>query len=144
MNKERILKILSIVFPSGVFAVVCLMTVIFGNYVYIFEWMKYNFHFQCMLWIVVLILQLFKKRIIAIYISLGNPAGIIGGQFIGDWIRSTNMAKITDGMSAEQIYHLSKHYGVFIWFLILVIFAAVGCVLYLFRKKEPYHKKAVS
>ena len=92
-----------------------------------------------MLWIVVLILQLFKKRIIAIYIPLGNPAGIIG-----DWIRSTNMAKITDGMSAEQIYHLSKHYGVFIWFLILVIFAAVGCVLYLFRKKEPYHKKAVS
>lgn len=129
-------KIINTVLLLGIFVAVYFLATIFGNDLYMFGWLAYNFHFQWLICAAILILLLLKKRILAIFISIGNFIGIIGGQFIGDWIRDINIAKIYDEMSAEQKHQLSNHPGVFIWLLILLILTALGCALYYFGKEK--------
>ncbi|MDO5716425.1 MAG: hypothetical protein Q4Q17_01370, partial [Tissierellia bacterium] len=60
------------------------------------------------------------KEIYAYALSIGNFVGIWIGEFLGRWMKTKNMMKIHEGLSAEEIYRLQHHPGFEIW---------IGCIL---------------
>lgn len=101
--------------------------------IYLYEWTSK--HLYCGTWIIMLILCVRKKVDVAWFITAGNVLGIVIGQLLGDFIKNIRMKKITVETSAEDVYQLSHHYGVFIWILFVFIIFLVG---------ELLHKRKVS
>ena len=87
--------------------------------VYVFEWTSHRYYLY--IWLGVLILTYLGKKHISYAITLSNVIGLFIGQYLGDYIQSINMAKITNNTDAENIYRLSKHYGVFIWIFCIIL-----------------------
>lgn len=94
---------------------------------YLFIWTAHNNYLY--LWVICVILTIFRKPLVAYSITVGNVAGVIIGQYLGDYIQAVRSAKITDTMSVEMIYYLENHYGAFIWLLVILVSIAVGILL---------------
>ncbi|WP_099206099.1 hypothetical protein [Scatolibacter rhodanostii] len=107
---------------------------------YFFEWTAD--HYYSYLWVAVFWLTAIGKLKFSIPLSAGNFVGVFAGQFLGDYIRNKNMAKITEAMTAEQQYQLQSHPGFQIWMNTLVIFLVSGLAIsiYLGRKKQKKRK----
>jgi len=98
-----------------------------GKDLYVFEWLSHNRY--CYVWIAVILLLIFKQDTASIFLSVGNIAGVLLGHFIGNFLNARSMSQITDSMDQEEIYHLSTHYGVYIWAITVVIFLIIGIVM---------------
>lgn len=94
---------------------------------YLFIWAAHNNYLY--LWVIAVILAIFQKPSVAYSITAGNVAGVIIGQYLGDYIQAVRSAKITDTMSAEMIHHLSNHHGALIWLIVILVSIAVGILL---------------
>lgn len=102
---------------------------------YLFIWTADNNYLY--LWIIAILLVILKKPFAAYSITAGNIAGVIIGQYLGDYIYAVRSAKITDTMSAEMIHHLSNHHGAFIWLLVVLLSIAAGILLQIrYAKKD--------
>lgn len=53
---------------------------------------------------------------------------------MGDYIRNQSMLKITEDMSAQKKYELSKHYGVFIWIECILASIIISLIIELIKK----------
>lgn len=103
--------------------------------VYVFEWTSRRYYLY--IWLGVLILTYLDKKYISYAITLSNVIGLFIGQYLGDYIQSINMAKITNNTDAENVYRLSMHYGVFIWiFCIMLAVLTVIMVSYYYDVKK--------
>lgn len=94
---------------------------------YLYKWTAD--HKYLYIWIIILILTIYRQHIIALLLTCGNVIGVLIGQSLGDYIRNENMKKITEIMTAEQVYHLQKHYGFVIWILTLFAFLVIGTII---------------
>ncbi|OLR64160.1 hypothetical protein [Peptoniphilus porci] len=97
------------------------------NNVYVFEWTSHRYYLY--LWLGVLILTYLDKKYISYAITLANVIGLFIGQYLGDYIQSINIAKITNNTDAENIYRLSKHYGVFIWIFSIMLAILIAIMI---------------
>lgn len=109
-----------------------LISNIFFNSFYLFEWIIHNKIFYIGLGLLSVILASVNKNI-GWGTTLGNAFGLFVGHFLGEYIRMQSMLKITPDMSTHMQYQLSKHYGVFIWIGCIVI---SGLVFALFELKN--------
>ena len=91
---------------------------------YLFVWTAQNKY--CYIWVLSLLLILMQKPLISYCITLGNILGIFIGQYLGDHLRAVSMSKITQYSTAEEQWHLSLHYGVLIWIIVIVLVSAIG------------------
>ncbi|MDO5726051.1 MAG: hypothetical protein Q4P29_07140 [Tissierellia bacterium] len=98
---------------------------------YLFEWTSR--HLYLYIWVLVLAFVLTDNKILAKAIVYGNIAGIIIGQFLGDFIRNQNISKITSDMNAEQIYRMHKHPGFQIWIIVMIISIVISLI---FKKRK--------
>lgn len=71
--------------------------------------------------------------------TLGNICGLFLGRFIGDYIKTQSMLRITEDMSVQMKYQLSKNYGVFIWIWCILIFILISLVIELVKKIYNNH-----
>jgi len=102
--------------------------VILDRSFYLFRWTADNRYIY--IWVIVIILTLKDKKIVALSITLGNMTGIIIGQFLGDYIKYINQAKITDDTSPEIVWSLVEtHRGFQIWIMTLLIFIICGFLI---------------
>lgn len=71
--------------------------------------------------------------------SIGIVGGLFIGNYLGDYIRALNVAKITSGMSNQEIARLHRNHGSVIWIAIIfgfVIVSAGAEILIRKRKKD--------
>ncbi len=104
---------------------------IFNNY-YLFEWTAS--HLYLYTWLIAIVLILSKKYSYALMLSLANFFAVFIGQFVGDYLKQLNMAKITTTNDAETIAHLSNHHG-FEIYLSLILITMIG--FFIIDKKRP-------
>ena len=88
-------------------------------------------------WIVTWLLLFFDKTIAAMFHTVGTVVGLIIGQLSGDLLRAKRMAMIQEDTSPMQVYQLSRHFGVYIWFAIQLLFLVVGILVgWCYKKKR--------
>ena len=101
-----------------------------------FVWTAQNKY--CYIWVLSLLLILMQKPLISYCITLGNILGIFIGQYLGDHLRAVSMSKITQYSTAEEQWHLSLHYGVLIWIIVIVLVSAIGLIYSIYMKKHRH------
>lgn len=116
---------------TGSFLILYLVSIVFLRDVYLPDWTAQNHYLY--LWIAPIILDLLNLHWVSVSITLGNLAGIVFGQLLGDSIVRLNIAKITPEMSPGQAQQLRTHPGFLIWLGFLLIFTVAG--IYLQKKK---------
>lgn len=94
--------------------------------VYLFEWLARARY--CYVWAAVVVLILFDQTLISYCVTFRTLCGAFVGQNLGDYIKARNIAKITPDMSNEMKYHLSYHYGAFIFAIVVLSFTALGII----------------
>ena len=112
---------------AGSFLILYLVSIVFLRDVYLPDWTAQNHYLY--LWIAPIILDLLDLHWASVSISLGNLAGVVFGQIIGDFIVRINTAKITPEMAPGQAQQLRTHPGFLIWLGFLLIFTAAGIYL---------------
>lgn len=106
---------------------------------YLFVWTAQNKY--CYIWVLSLLLILMQKPLISYCITLGNILGIFIGQYLGDHLRAVSMSRITQYSTAEEQWHLSLHYGVLIWIIVIVLVSVIGFLYTIYTKKKSGHLK---
>lgn len=106
---------------------------------YLFVWTAQNKY--CYIWVLSLLLILMQKPLISYCITLGNILGIFIGQYLGDHLRAVSMSRITQYSTAEEQWHLSLHYGVPIWIIVIVLASVVGLLYTFYVKTKCRHLK---
>lgn len=106
---------------------------------YLFVWTAQNKY--CYIWILSLLLILMQKPLISYCITLGNILGIFIGQYLGDHLRAVSMSRITQYSTAEEQWHLSLHYGVLIWIIVIVLASVIGLLYTFYVKTKCRHLK---
>ena len=113
---------LLIVFSAYVMCYLLSQTVF--HEVYLFEWTAD--HYYLFLWaapVTFCFLEMYKAALIT---TIGNWAGILTGQVLGDFIIKINTAKITPDMYIGKVWQLKTHYGVLIWLAVFLISFIIG------------------
>ena len=90
---------------------------------YLFEWMYRNSYAYVWVFAVIGGLVLFET---GLFISLYDIVAIAIAQMIGEKIKTANVAKITENMSAEEVYHLQAHPAFKIWVCLMLL-----CLIFL-------------
>ena len=106
---------------------------------YLFVWTAQNKY--CYIRVLSLLLILMQKPLISYCITLGNILGIFIGQYLGDHLRAVSMSRITQYSTAEEQWHLSLHYGVLIWIIVIVLASVVGLLYTFYVRTKCRHLK---
>lgn len=123
-------KFLFIVFFAYVLCYLLSQTVL--HEIYLFEWTAD--HYYLCLWaasVIFCFLEMYKAALIT---AIGNWAGILIGQLLGDFIIKINATKITPDMYIGKVWQLKTHYGVLIWLAVFLISFIVGIII---EKRTP-------
>lgn len=105
--------------------------------IYLFEWASEDGRYL-LVWIPVAVLILAGQYWVSSALAVGDLAGIVIGQLLGDGIAAWNSAKITPDMDAGAIYQLQTHYGAFILLAVLLIFLTAGIALQVRQRKKSF------
>lgn len=100
---------------------------------YLFKWIAHNKVIYIAVALIAILITFFRKNI-GYSITLGNICGLFLGCFIGDYIQNQSMLRITEDMSSQTKYELSKHYGVFIWICCILISILISLIIELVKK----------
>lgn len=92
--------------------------------IYLFEWTA-NHYYLC-LWAAPVTFCFLEKYKAALITAIGNWAGILIGQSLGDFIIKVNAARITPDMYVGKVWQLKTHYGVLIWLAVFLLSFIVG------------------
>ena len=123
-------RFLLIVFSAYLLCYLLSQTVL--HEIYLFEWTAA--HYYLCLWVASVtfcFLGLYKAALIT---TIGNWAGILIGQVLGDFIIKINAAKITPDMYVGKVWQLKTHYGVLIWLAVFLVSFILGIMI---EKKKP-------
>lgn len=122
--KKRSLFLLA---NAGSFLILYLISTFFLRNVYLPGWTAQNHYLYP--WVAPFFLDLSGYHWVSVSISLGNLAGVIFGQVMGDFIVRINLAKITPEMAPGQAQQLRTHPGFLIWLGVVALFTAAGIIL---------------
>ena len=130
-SKNKIcFRFLFIVFSA--YMLCCFLSQTVFHKIYLFEWTAD--HYYLFLWAVPVtfcFLEMYKAALIT---TIGNWAGILIGQLLGDFIIKINAAKITPDMYVGKVWQFKTHYGVLIWLSVFLVSCIIGIII---EKKEP-------
>lgn len=119
-----------------IFSLIVTIIMFFGFYfvseiylqkLYLFEWTSR--HLYLGIWMIAIALILFNKILISFSITIGNFAGVVLGQYMGEWLRQQNISKIVPAMDPQTVYQLQHHPGVEIWLLTIGVFSLLSLLL---------------
>lgn len=95
----------------------------FTQYVYLLKWTADRYY---ILFLIILGLNYFEKFQISKKLMTGHVFGLVIGEIGGNMVYLSNIKKITQSMSPEEVYSLSKNPAVLIYFCILILFLIYG------------------
>lgn len=131
MDKRK--NISHILIQLLVFATTFILSKIFFQDVYLFEWASSRMFLYT--WIVVIILTYLGKYNFSYAITISNTLGLFIGQYLGDWIIERNQSYVSTSMTNEEIYRLNTHHGVFIWIICIIISILLVWIMKILKKK---------
>lgn len=106
------------------------------NSEYLFGWLAHRWYRPFFfVFAPFVILAMTGKRKLQTLWALGSVTGLFLGNYLGEFVRQRNIAKITADTGAEQIHRLYHHPGVEIWLGTLVVFMLIGVALK-YRKRK--------
>ena len=105
---------------------------------YLFEWMYRNSY--AYVWIIAVIVGLVLFRT-GLFISLYDIAAIAIAQVLGDKIKAWNESKITENMSAEEVYHLQSHPAFKIWACLMLLYLTALIAVHYCKKTKSTLKE---
>ena len=129
-KNKTCLRFLLIIFLAYVSCYLLSQTVL--HEIYLFEWTAS--HYYLCLWaasVAFCFLEMYKAALIT---TIGNWAGILIGQLLGDFIIKINVAKITPDMYVGKVWQFKTHYGVLIWLTVFLVSFIIGIMI---EKKNP-------
>ena len=132
--EKNIKKLLPYFIVGGSFLITYLISYFLLSDVYVFSWAYQNSYWY--VWVVALLLVLFKKEIVAYSIAIGNVVGLIGGHILDKIFLPIRMAGITEDMSKGQVYTRSQPQAAFYWMGIVLLFIVAGSILTWVRNKR--------
>lgn len=133
MQNSKLIKIIVSLFYVLPFIILYVITNIFLSNLYLFDWTARNLY----LWLFVLALKYFEKCKLAIVLNISNIIGLIIGEGLGSYLRQINILSITPYMSNQEIANAHTHYGVIIWFLIIIISMTIAILMeYLIKQNN--------
>lgn len=93
---------------------------------YLFGWIIHNNNFYIALGLISVLVTFINKKV-GYAMTLGNICGLLLGHFLGGYMQKMSMLRIKPNMTAQQIYQLSDHRGVFMWVctILIAIIAAI-------------------
>ena len=68
--------------------------------------------------------------------SIGIVGGLFIGNYLGDYLRAINIAKITPEMSNQEIANLHLNYGFIIWIAIIIGFVVISAITEILMRKK--------
>ena len=139
-QKFKNYKLILLIFYLIPYIVLYSISRLFFDDLYLFKWMSDRLYL-C-IWIVVLLLAYTNKYWIASFLTFASIAGVIFGQFLGDFIRFNNIKLITSMMAKEEQARLYLHQGVPIWILTVFILTLIGIALEIIKKKRNENYKS--
>ena len=139
-QKFKNYKLILLIFYLIPYIVLYSISRLFFDDLYLFKWMSDRIYL-C-IWIVVLLLAYTNKYWIASFLTFASIAGVIFGQFLGDFIRFNNIKLITSMMAKEEQARLYLHQGVPIWILTVFILTLIGIALEIIKKKRNENYKS--
>ena len=86
-------------------------------------------HYYLCLWAAPVTFCFLEKYKAALITAIGNWAGILIGQSLGDFIIKVNAARITPDMYVGKVWQLKTHYGVLIWLLVFLLSFIIGMLV---------------
>lgn len=92
--------------------------------IYLFEWTAD--HYYLCLWVASVTFCFLERYKAALITTIGNGAGILMGQVLGDFIIKINAARITPDMYVGKAWQLKTHYGVLIWLIVFLLSFIIG------------------
>jgi len=139
------LKIKNLALQLSIFSFLYFISmVILDRSFYLFRWTADNRYLY--IWVMVGFLIIFDKKNIACILTVGNVIGVLLGQFLGDYIQSINMAKITPEMTDEMIWSsgLMSHPGFHIWIFTLFLSLVIALFIQTWLLKAKEQRKNLS
>lgn len=103
---------------------------------YLFGWIAHNWTFYLILSLIPLILIIFNRIVISIFMTMGISIGTFIGNYLGKFIKNKNISKIIDDMSAGQVYRMHHHPGFEIWIGIIIMSIIIGVIFNIIKKNE--------
>lgn len=104
------------------------------NLSYLFEWIVHNKTLYIGLGVFAFLLSVVNKQA-GYNITIGNFFGIFFGHYLGDLLQEQSMRKITEDMDEQVRYGLSKHSGVFIWILCILLSLILTIIIGMIKNK---------
>lgn len=101
---------------------------------YLFEWTARNNYLY--LWVGSLLLLLCGRELLSLSLTVGNIAGILVGQIVGDWLRARNIAKVTPEMDPAMKAQLYHHPGFELWLATVLVFFCADLLVTVWKKKH--------
>lgn len=129
-------KLASCAVVAAAFGLLYLLSMTVWKDVYLFEWTAW--HKYLYIWAVALAFGAGGLTTVAYSVTLGNLAGILLGQFLGDFLVAQKVAKLPPNAGNAEVYLANYHHGAFIWAATVLAFFLIGLTVALWRKwKRP-------
>lgn len=95
---------------------------------YFFDWISHNWRFYFTLMTIAIIIYLIHRNV-GWVMSLANIAGVLIGQFLGNYLHANSIEQITSDMEEQSRYLLSSHQHVFIWISVIVTAVIIAIIV---------------
>ena len=133
MKRQRYIYLLA---EAIILAAVALLAFTALKQEYLFGWLAHNWSFYLLLSLIALLLNLFKKDIVSIFMTAGIAVAVFVGNYLGKYIVMLNEGKITEDMRAEDIWRLRHHPGFELWIAMNFVFLVAGVLVQLFFARK--------
>lgn len=134
-STDLIIKRLILVLVCFVpFAVLYVITEMFLQDVYLFEWIVDNNFLY--LWVLTSLFAVFGKKIIAISVSYLSILVIPIISFIDEYYIALRKSQITADMTNEELYYVSYHSGAYVWIISVIVLIILSSIISFVLKKR--------
>ncbi len=133
-SADLIIKRLILVLVCFVpFAVLYVITEMFLQDVYLFEWIVDNNFLY--LWVLTSFFAVFGKKIIVISVSYLSILVIPIISFIDEYYIALRKSQITADMTGEELYYIYYHSGAYVWIISVIVLIILSCIIsFVFKK----------
>lgn len=123
-----------------IITIVVINVVVFGlTYIaqdtYLFGWIMHN-NINVFIAALSLVLVIFNLTYTSYSLLVGHILSLVIAYFLGSFINTRHLAKITADMSNAEVYRLQTRYDVFIWFISLVIILIVSLSIHCYKLSQ--------
>lgn len=103
---------------------------------YLFDYLNHNWIFALIISLIPITFLAFNKQIASIISFLGISIGLFVSNYLGEFIHTQNVAKISSSMNPEELARLQNYPSFYIWISIILTTLIIGLLAQKFYKQK--------